>query len=224
MNLKPYLTFIKRLPVKIVRNVKKIINRNKKTLFLSFGENCLPDNILARHSVKSFSTPYASGRSNIEYILQIEKDGFQDFLNPEFMQYHDLGKKKVVRLSKYDRIENTYYPLHSSGFEFTHHDVLQNKRARHTIAKRAKRMLGLKNKQVNIFYHSRYNEHTDETLLLRHLAELKKIYEARCQAVNVFMFTQRIVSDIKERKVEHEIKNGIHIYKFHTLHIGEGDN
>ena len=54
---------------------------------VSFGENCLTDDILKRHNLKSYSTPYSSSRSNIEYILQIEEDCFSDFLNPEYIEF-----------------------------------------------------------------------------------------------------------------------------------------
>ncbi|MCQ2587766.1 MAG: papain-like cysteine peptidase [Treponema sp.] len=41
------------------------------------GENCLPDNILSRNDLKSFSSPFSYCRSNIEYILAFEKDVIQ---------------------------------------------------------------------------------------------------------------------------------------------------
>lgn len=42
-------------------------------IWLSLGENCLSDNILSRHSLKSFSTPFSHARSNIDYALELEK-------------------------------------------------------------------------------------------------------------------------------------------------------
>lgn len=224
MIFKKYSIIIKTALIVFIRNIKKLKNINKKRLYLSFGENCLTDDILARYGIKSFSTPYSSGRSNIEYILQIEKDNFKDFLNPEFMKYYYLGKKRVVRLTKYDKIENQYDLLHVNGFEFTHRDVLNNLRDRKIFDKRVKRMLDFKNKEVNIFYHSRCNANTNEDLLLEHLAELKKIYEKRCASVNIYMFTQIIVSDGIERKLVREYKNGINIYKFHVLNAWQGDD
>lgn len=48
-------------------------------IYLSFGENCLTDRLLERHGLKSFATPFSWGLSNVEYILQIEKDKYKDF-------------------------------------------------------------------------------------------------------------------------------------------------
>ena len=44
--------------------------------YISIGENCLADDILKRFNMKSFSSPYASSRSNIEYILAFENSEF----------------------------------------------------------------------------------------------------------------------------------------------------
>lgn len=41
---------------------------------LSFGENCFAERMLERHEQKSFATPYSWGRSNIEYVLHLERD------------------------------------------------------------------------------------------------------------------------------------------------------
>lgn len=76
---------MKRLFKKISGYIKKIKHINDKYVIVSFGENCLTDNILSRNDLKSFSTPYSSGRSNIEYILAHEKEYFNDFLNSAYL-------------------------------------------------------------------------------------------------------------------------------------------
>lgn len=184
----------------------------QRKVYLSFGENCLTDDILKRHNIKSFSTPYSSGRSNIEYILQIERDRFADFLNPEYLFYADIEGEKVVRSRRYGNLRNTYNPMHMEGFEFTHHDVLGNNNAREKLARRARRMLRLRNKTLNIFYHSRNCNGKDTRLLLAHLAELKQIYEKRCKRVNVIVFSQIVIDDIRYRRVECQRQNGIYIH------------
>ena len=71
---------------KCVRNIKKWGKSFERNVVLSLGENCLPDDILRRNGLKSFSSPYASGRSNIEYVLSFENERFGDFLNPEYLK------------------------------------------------------------------------------------------------------------------------------------------
>lgn len=197
---------------------------HKRQIFVSFGENCLTDNILKRYGIKSFSTPYSSSRSNIEYILQIEKDKFKHFLNPNFLTYDCVDNKRVVRLTTYDKLDNKYNDYHMKGFEFTHHDVLGDFETRKKLQHRAKRMLKLKNKEINIFYHNRQNIDTNESMLIEHLIELKKIYETRCQKVNIIMFTQIKVDNVAERRVEHSATDGIDVFKFYVLNIWAGED
>lgn len=211
---------IKKLKAKF--SEQKSIHKDK--LHLSFGENCLTDNILSRHQLKSFSTPYSSARSNIEYILQLEKDCFKDFLNPQYLKHEYIGNDRVTRLTKYCQTENHYNPWQMKGFEFTHHDVLSSSEERAKLQRRAHRMLKLKSKELNIFYHSRPHPKTDLDLLIEHLNELKKIYEHRCKTVNIFMFTQIIIDDPENRRVEHHLQNGIHIFQFYVLNEWAGED
>lgn len=216
------LSKIKYLP-KMVENLFKEFNMtHKKSIYLSFGENCLTDDILKRYNIKSFSTPYSSGRSNIEYILQIEKDRFKNFLNPEYLEYDKVDEKQVARLNTYTKLINKYNEYHMKGFEFTHHDVLGKLENRKKLQRRANRMLKLRNKEINIFYHNRYNEFTNEDMLIDHLLELKALYEKRGKTVNVFMFSQVIINNAEDRKVDYYQIKGINIYKFHVLNIWQG--
>lgn len=198
-----------------------------RNICVSFGENCLTDNILKRHGLKSFSTPYANCRSNIEYILQIERDRFSDLLNPEYLSWEYAGDKKVLRSSNYRKLQNFYDAMHMCGYEFTHYDVINNKAHRDAVQRRCDRLLNLgKDEDVflNIFYYHRQNSNTDMYLLIDHLNELKEIYEARCKYAQVVMFQQIIVDDASMRRVEHHVINGIHIYSFFVMEIWAGPN
>lgn len=198
-----------------------------RNICVSFGENCLTDNILKRHGLKSFSTPYANCRSNIEYILQIERDRFSDFLNSEYLSWEYAGDKKVLRSSNYRKLQNFYDAMHMCGYEFTHYDVINNKAHRDAVQRRCDRLLNLgKDEDVflNIFYFHRQNSNTDMYLLIDHLNELKEIYEARCKYAQVVMFQQIIVDDASLRRVEHHVINGIHIYSLFVMEIWAGSN
>lgn len=213
---------------KVCHTVKSYVLDFRKThqnkIYLSFGENCLTDNILERHGIKSFSTPYSSARSNIEYILQIERDHFRCFLNPADLYYDYIGNKRVVRLKKYTNIQNTYKSAHMKGFEFTDHDVLGNKEIKEKFEHRTSRMLNLKNRNLCIFYHSRLSQKTDTELLIKHLCELKEMYEKRCKNVNVIAFSQVIVDNPQQRKIEVDKKSGIYMYRFYVLKEWSGDD
>ena len=79
---------------------KRHLNASHK-VYLSFGENCLPDHILNRYALKSFTTPFSHGRSNVEYILNLERDDYTDFLNLDYLSYEYLNEDRVQRLKKY---------------------------------------------------------------------------------------------------------------------------
>ncbi len=207
--------------LKVIKRISRSLNRKK---YLSFGENCLSDNILSRYNLKSFSSPFASGRSNIEYILQIQKDMYKDFLNPQFLEYGHVGEKKVVRQKKYNELSNVYDASCMKGFEFTHHDVIADEKKRASIERRVHRMQSLKNCTLYILYHHRFCKDTDIDLLIKHLNDLKTIYEKQCEKVYLIAFTQNLVSSEQDRKVEKKYIDGIYMYYFSTLNVWAGDN
>ena len=65
----------------------------EKYLYLSLGENCLPDGILKRYGLKSFSTPYSSARSNIQYAIENELNNYTELLN----------RKNIVIENRYNK-------------------------------------------------------------------------------------------------------------------------
>lgn len=210
--------------LKILRkHFKKFINMLSKNVVISIGENCLADNILSRNNIKSFSSPYASARSNIEFILAFEKERFVDFLNPKYLIFNETANNKVVHNIKFTETKNKYYNSCIYGFEFTHHNVLEDDNVRKKFKRRCKRLLSLKNKNIVMLYHHRICEDTDINMLTNHLQELSQIYRARKNNVQIFLFTQKIVSSETLRKVDHSIINGVECYVFHTMHAWAGD-
>ena len=206
---------------KEIKRISRSFNRKK---YLSFGENCLADDILSRYDLKSFSSPFATGRSNVEYILQIQKDNYKDFLNPQSLEYGTIGEQKVVRQKQYNELSNVYDASCMRGFEFTHHDVIADAKKRSSIERRVRRMQSLKNCTLYILYHHRFCKDTDIDLLIQHLKDLKTIYEKQCEKVYLIAFTQKIVSSEQERKVEKKYIDGIYMYYFYTLNVWTGDN
>ena len=207
----------------ILLATKKRVNLRKKDIYISIGENCLPDDILARNHLKSFSTPFSSGRSNIEYILDFENEEYADFLNMDYLHYESVGNGKVVRNTKYLTVQNRYKAVCMNGFEFTHHDVIGNNEIRETMGRRVKRMLNLKNKNITMLYHHRKCDETDINLLLRHLLMLSSVYEKRSNKVRIILFYQEIIPDYASRRVECSQYKNIDIFKYYTQNEWAGE-
>lgn len=198
---------------------------NDRFLCFSIGENCLTDDILDRNNLKSFSSPFASGRSNIEYLLNFEKENYAHFIDKNFLIYERLDNGKTVpRNKKYVSTQNKYNNSCTFGFEFTHHDVINNEETRQTFVRRCARISNLKNKNIVMLYHHRKCEQTDMGLLIRHLIDFSEIYESKRNKVDIFCFFQVIVSNKEERKVESYSIGNIHVYKFYTLNEWAGDD
>lgn len=195
-----------------------------KKVYLSFGENCLPDNILNRYKLKSFTTPFSHGRSNIEYILQLEQDNYKNFLESKYLVYEEFQGKEVLRLKTYTQLENCYDWRQINGFEFTHHDLIKDPELKLTFMKRVKRLRTYSDKKNYILlYHHRYCAKTNIELLLKHLNDLKDIY-SRVNEAQIILFKQVPISINEQRKLDYKELNGIHVFDFHTLQIWDGDD
>jgi len=194
-------------------------------IYLSFGENCLTDNVLARYGLKSFTTPFSHCRSNIEYILELERNNYEYFVNGEFLKYEDLNGKPVPRIKTQLNIENDYHHLHKNGIEFPSHDVIKNQKYWQKIVGRANKLKFFLGKRKHILlYHHRSCEDSDLELLLMHLSELKKYYstdEYECQLV---LYKQIIIPEESRKQLKYNKSAGIHIFDFYTHHTWTGRN
>lgn len=186
-------------------------------IYVSFGENYLTDNILSRYNIKSFTTPYSHGRSNIEYLNAIENDNFAYFIDPDYLKYEDSYGKQVVRSIYYTKQNNIYENSVMQGFEFTHHDVLNNPIHIDAFNRRINRLKVLSNAHLYIFYHHRYCEKTNEKQLLSDLSKMHDIYTKRNNFVHIILFTQKLVDTPLNRKEIYtppQSKNRIHVLFF----------
>ena len=197
--------------------------RRKNKIYLSFGENCLTDNILNRYGLKSFTTPFSHCRSNVEYVLDLERNNYKNFISGEFLKYGDLKEKPVARLNTNLILENNYHHLHLDGIEFTNHDVIKNKRYWAKIVQRANNLkLFLGKSQYILLYHHRVCEGTDFELLLAHLSDLKKYYSTKEYVCQIVLFKQILIPGETKKWLSYEITNDIHIFDFHTHYSWTG--
>lgn len=126
-------------------------------IWLSLGENCIPDDILKRFGLKTFATPFSHGRTNIEYATQADQEDFASLLLPESLVKEDFYGKPVVRNHAYTCEKGLYDSSVASGFEFTHHDVINDPAARDSYTRKIERWNETRRtaKEVCFLYHHR---------------------------------------------------------------------
>ena len=142
----------------------------------SLGENCLTDNILRRHHLKSFSTIYSHGRSNADYIIALEEIGYNlDIILKGLTNNNDDNVCRSNEITQNDKI---FHPIHSLGLELTHHDPINNENHRQEIHRRCKRMGYLKKELtiINAFYFHRANANSNIPLLIGKLKRIRDYY------------------------------------------------
>ncbi|MFA6945318.1 MAG: DUF1796 family putative cysteine peptidase [Pedobacter sp.] len=208
----------------LFHGIFNIIHRKRTNkVYLSFGENCLTDNILSRYGLKSFTTPFSHCRSNIEYILDLEKNNYDHFVSGEFLKYGDLNGKPVPRLKMDLILENNYHHLLKNGIEFPSQDVIKNQKYWQKVVKRANKLkIFLGKRKYVLLYHHRVCEDSDPELLLRHLSELKKYYSTEGYECQIVLFKQIIIGKGSEKKLTYQENRDIHIFDFHTHHTWTG--
>ncbi|MGV8947463.1 MAG: DUF1796 family putative cysteine peptidase [Lutibacter sp.] len=196
-----------------------------KTFWLSLGENCLSDSILERHGLRTFSTVYSNGRSNIDYALFLEKNNYQKLLKTENLKYDFFKGVKVVRSTSVVDCDPIFLDLQMNGFEFTHHDVIGNKKHIESCRRKIERQLKFRKKRNFIFlYHHRLNETSDFNLLFKKLYEFSKFYSTKTYFCKMIIFSQNIVKDNSERNISYKkINDSVHFFNLATLKIWDGD-
>ena len=211
---------------KLKRLYKDFKQVTSSTSYISIGENCLTDNILDRHSLKSFSTPYSHGRSNLDYAIKLESEGYKNLLSLKYLYHDHVGETKVVRNKYYSESENIYLELHQNGFEFTHHDVINNDAHKNSYERKALRMSSLnKRKKLKFLYHYRDNANKDLNKIIKKASEFLAYYQKRNIKCEFIFFTQDIISNEADRSIikVHDANN-IRGYVFKTLNIWGGDD
>jgi hypothetical protein len=199
-----------------------------KTLYVSIGENCLSDDILRRHKLKSFTTLFSHGRSNVDYINQLESSGYDRLLDKSCLQAVDLELEsvRVVRSLIYKDCDPIFHRSVSEGFEFTHHDVIHNESHRKSALRKIKRLRKLRGKKNFVML---YHHRTSPTSDLRKLKDKIKLLQAffaggRYRAV-VVVFTQALVESMEERGVDLvSSSDDVFFFVFRTISEWAGDN
>ena len=198
----------------------------RRNIYASIGENCLTDAVLARHGVKSITTPYSHARSNLDYVLQLEANNYAKFLAPECLAYEKFGDLTVVRNRYYSKSDPIYQEIHRNGFEFTHHDVIANAAHRESYQRKVSRMQKYKGKKNFIlFYHYRFCEEQDFERIAGKLIELQKFYAIKGKFCQINVFTQAIVPTKEQRGLQiRQPAPGINIFVMNTIEEWSGSD
>lgn len=208
----------------LFHGISNILHRRRTNrIYLSFGENCLTDNILSRYGLKSFTTPFSHCRSNIEYILDLERNNYENFVSGEFLKYGDLNGKPVPRLKTDLILQNTYHHLHENGIEFPSQDVIKNQKYWQKVVERAIKLKAFLGKRKYILlYHHRVCEGNNLELLLMHLSELKGYYSTKEYECQVVLFKQAIIPKESKKNIIYQNIKDIHIFDFHSHYTWTG--
>ena len=194
---------------------------------MSIGENCLTDDILKRYKFKSFSTPYSSGRTNIDYVIQLETMDHSYFLNNNYLEYGmAYGKTKVVRSKIITNSSNIYANGHMDGFELTHNDIISSMKEKNKIKRRIERMRYYKGKKnIVFFYHYRYNENMNLEKIINKMEILLNIYNSKQSKSLAVIFTQEIIKLMDRKSIEFlKAKDNILLFTFKTYEFWGGDD
>lgn len=196
-----------------------------KVLWVSIGENCLSDAVLSRHNKKSYSSVFSSARSNIEYVLQMENDGYKNLLDEKWLNYfHEAGGG--VRSSYYKDVVGCYSQRHMLGFEFSHHDPINIKEDNRAFARRISRQVIMRGRKDFVFlYHHRVTEHSNIPLLRKHLKELLNLYNVNGCECNVILFYQHIIDEATDKNIAFiSHNNDLLEFVFNTHDVWAGDD
>ncbi|WP_039057821.1 DUF1796 family putative cysteine peptidase [Enterobacter sp. Bisph1] len=223
---KDHLKSLKRKLINLRKKWKYRNNYLSQVFWISLGENCLADDILRRHNRKSFSSVFSAGRSNIEYILQMENDNYHHLLAKENLRHFPDGEHTVVRSTYYDKCTGHYATRHMLGFEFTHHDPLRIKEDRCAMQRRISRQLSYRGTKNFVFlYHHRITDRSNLPQLRDHLNALLAMYNTRGCDCKMVLFYQRLIGENDPKRIDftpHD--SGLLEFVCHTHEIWEGDD
>ena len=201
----------------------EILKKEKrKKLYLSLGENSLTDNILDRHNLKSFSTPYSSARTNLDYAIFCEKTNYRTLIDKELLVYEKRGT-----LNNYMPILDSIFSVnHGNGFEFTRQDIINNKAHGESIQRKIDRLISIKGKEdVTFFYHYRLNNNLNYSKIFEKATEFISFYKPLETNSKIILFSQKIIKENRERTVSYKrISSRVHNFIFHTKYIWAGNN
>ena len=172
-----------------------------RTLWLSLGENCTPDTILARHRCRSFATLYSDIWSTIDHAIELERVGYERLFDQENLAFEPHEKAFVYSTLIRQQSDIFNFP-HGPFLALPHANILEDERDRLRILKRIARLEGFRfRKNIIFFYYHVAGAHTNLPKLFSKVNEYTANFRSRkkfCKAV-IFICTK--VKQRSDRKV-----------------------
>ena len=191
---------------------------------LSLGENCMPDMVIQRYGIKSYSTPFSFSRCNISYAYKLLLTDFKDLINKDFLE-KDINcqfpqfyrNKKIFDIHEDGLFEKSC----SNGFEFTHHNVIEKEKDRESFIRKINRLIDLKdsNEDVVFFYHHRYIPDSKIEKIIEYSNNLIKLFKNN---VYVVILEQIIINSQIKRNVYYKRYGNTLIFFFLTTKEWKG--
>ena len=209
----------------ILKVVNRIINPGISEIYwLSLGENCLPDGILKRYGLKSFSTPFSNGQSNLDYVLLLENIRYRGFLDKENLKYEQQSVKRFTRSTLTNKCDNIYVHYHMRSFGTSYFDLINSEKDRQSFERKIKRLLSLHGKgNAVFFYHHRVHNNQNLELIFEKALQYSEYYSKPSKKSHVVVFSQKIICDISRRSLHYQkIRDNIHFFNFHTEKVWAG--
>ena len=176
-------------------------NNEGELAWISLGENCFGQGLINRVGKKTIISPWAWGRSNVEYIIEAEKLNYKRILDTSNLYHEDAYGTKVVRSNLIKNCSNLYEKSVSNNLEFTHHDPISSDKDKDSLQRKFDRFKEINGDYIFI-YHHRKNSNSDLKTLRKKLDELIQILKMRGVNLYLVLFHQNIVEHQDCRKYE----------------------
>ena len=197
----------------------------EQTTWLACGENCMPIDVLRRHKKNAPSTPYSTGRSDVEQLSYFEESMYSDFLNKDYLiKVNAFTDRCYLNIKK--RSNGTCQPGRHYYLEFTHHDPTHST-DREKLKRRIDRMLQSREREEEqiLFYHHRSTTgfKRADKLLKKHFIEILSRYKGSAKA---YCYSQKLVRTSNERglSIRSCHNDRILFFTLKTLHPWGGSN
>lgn len=196
-------------------------------IFISIGENCLPQGIIDRKKLTSIVSPFSWARSNIQYATQILEGNFHDLISDSRIVYDERYGRNYVVNPSYQCDSTLFERSVSSGFEFTHHDIIAHLDHKESYRRKIDRFLegATGNAPINLLYHHRFHGRMNIERVVSDVQNFVDIYRRRGANVQqAIIMTQKIVGDRAERRIEVSNDGGVSLAVFHTTKSWGGND
>jgi hypothetical protein len=129
----------------------------KNIVWVSLGENCLPQTIINDLGLNSIVSPYSWAIGTIDHILNMQE---KDFSLDDYRQFVDTVYNETYSIHKTSKNSNDYWFRNSQEFLiFRHHDFSKQKDYE-AIARRFARYKALNDENIVFLYYYRATENS----------------------------------------------------------------